>query len=75
MGCLANPKILTIVTSLCACASFAFLCIAVGTDYWLYAMERAETNKTKPTVYRSHSGLWRKCMYEGWWTLLIVYLL
>ncbi len=66
MGCCGRKKLLMIMTSVCACASFAFLCIAVATDYWLYCEEKTEvfpngTYHTKRTI----TGLWRKCVEMG----------
>ncbi|ESO09520.1 hypothetical protein HELRODRAFT_190537, partial [Helobdella robusta] len=63
-GCWRNPKALTLATSMCACASFSFLCVAVATDYWLYAEDRIEfTNQTGYYV-KTYNGLWRKCTLD-----------
>ena len=50
-----------ITTSVCACASFAFLCIAVATDYWLYMFERHTTDNGTTSYNSTYTGLWRKC--------------
>ena len=67
MGCCGKRKLLMIMTSVCACASFASLVIAVATDYWLYMTERV-ANNTEGTVtieMRTTAGLWRKCIEIG----------
>ena len=64
MGCCNKKKLLMVSTSVCACASFAFLCIAVATDYWLYALERIKENENT-TIMHTHTGLWRKCVTYG----------
>ncbi|XP_041362224.1 voltage-dependent calcium channel gamma-5 subunit-like [Gigantopelta aegis] len=71
MDCCSKKRLLTIMTSVCACAAFGLLCIAVATDYWLYTRERlkkdSEYNTTIPATYRSvYSGLWRKCEDKGY---------
>lgn len=65
MGCCNKKKLLMVATSFCACASFAFLCIAVATDYWLYALERIKENNGSTTIRHTHTGLWRRCFTEG----------
>ncbi|RUS82730.1 hypothetical protein EGW08_009510, partial [Elysia chlorotica] len=32
-------RLLTVMTSVCACAAFGLLCISVATDYWLFTKE------------------------------------
>ncbi len=66
MGCCGKKKLLMIMTSVCACASFAFLCIAVATDYWLYAVEKIEVHANgSMETKRTMTGLWRKCVEYG----------
>ena len=65
MGCCDKSKLLMLTTSLSACASFAFLCIAVATDYWLYTKERVTTSNGSTTYMETYTGLWRKCSKDG----------
>ena len=67
MGGLCNSrKLLTFTSSVCSCVSFAFLCVAVATDYWLSSVERVSNlNGTKETFLNTTAGLWRKCMRQG----------
>ena len=53
------------MTSVCACASFAFLCIAVATDYWLYAVEKVLSENGTASYMKTITGLWRKCVDDG----------
>ena len=55
------------MTSLCACASFAFLCIAVATDYWLDTKERVQDASLiqNDSYMYAHTGLWKKCVTDG----------
>lgn len=52
-----------LLTALCSGFSFLSLCVAVVTDYWLYATERV-TNENGTTLKNTSTGLWRKCV-EG----------
>ncbi|ELU09240.1 hypothetical protein CAPTEDRAFT_156450 [Capitella teleta] len=53
-----------LTTSISACASFAFLCIAVATDYWLHTRERnAPVNGTNSYTL-TYTGLWRRCKFD-----------
>jgi hypothetical protein len=62
----ASKKLLMITTSICACASFAFLCIAVATDYWI-DMQELQTMKNLSTNHlKTYTGLWRRCEVTGW---------
>ena len=69
--CCSKKRLLTSMTSICACAAFGLLSIAVSTDYWLFTVEKVkrEGNTTATDdgiVYETvYSGLWRKCMIEG----------
>ena len=66
MGCCGKKKLLMIMTSVCACISFAFLCIAVATDYWLFAIERVTEHANGTADYkRTITGLWRNCVFNG----------
>lgn len=65
MGCCGKKKLLMIMTSVCACASFAFLCIAVATDYWLYAIEKVQDVNGSFVQMKTITGLWRKCVDDG----------
>ena len=66
MGCCGKKKLLMIMTSVCACASFAFLCIAVATDYWLFAIEKVTDYSNGTADYKlTITGLWRKCVVNG----------
>ena len=65
MGCCGKKKVLMIMTSICACASFAFLCIAVATDYWLFAIERVMDENGTSKEMHTYTGLWRKCILDG----------
>ncbi|KAK2161606.1 hypothetical protein NP493_1571g00023 [Ridgeia piscesae] len=71
MSC-GSKKLLVIMTSVCACASFAFLCIAVATDYWLYAKERVFDANQSATYMKTFTGLWRKCVEDGRWRGLVL---
>lgn len=67
MGCCGKRKLLMIMTSVCACASFASLVIAVATDYWLYMTEKMPNN-TEGTSFieqKTTAGLWKKCIEMG----------
>ena len=65
MVCGGKKNILMVMTSICASASFAFLCIAVATDYWLFAKElRTAANGTN-FYENTYTGLWRKCSANG----------
>ena len=67
MGCCGKRKLLMIMTSVCACASFASLVIAVATDYWLYMTEKL-SNNTEGTSFiemKTTAGLWKKCIEIG----------
>jgi hypothetical protein len=74
MGCCGKKKLLMITTSVCACASFAFLCISLATDYWLFMSEKVkefERNGTK--LYKhTNTGLWRKCVVDGRFFIIII---
>ncbi|CAG5131525.1 unnamed protein product, partial [Candidula unifasciata] len=65
MDCCTKRRLLTVMTSVCACAAFGLLCISVATDYWLFTKEKTkEAVGNKSVKYRSvYSGLWRKCNY------------
>ncbi|KAK3760669.1 hypothetical protein RRG08_010642 [Elysia crispata] len=39
MDCCTKRRLLTVMTSVCACAAFGLLCISVATDYWLFTKE------------------------------------
>jgi len=65
MGCFGDRKSLAVMTSISACASFAFLSIAIGTDYWLHATERIIDSNQTVTLMTSHNGLWKKCTIDG----------
>ncbi|GFS01910.1 voltage-dependent calcium channel gamma subunit [Elysia marginata] len=39
MDCCTKRRLLTVMTSVCACAAFGLLCISVATDYWLFTRE------------------------------------
>ena len=56
-----------ITTSICACAAFIFLCVAIATDYWLNMIElRKAENSANVTRHYTYAGLWRRCNYtEG----------
>ncbi|ESO87433.1 hypothetical protein LOTGIDRAFT_64100, partial [Lottia gigantea] len=60
-------RFLTVMTSFCSGAAFGLLCIAVGTDYWLYTKEKtAEADFNNTVRYKSvYSGLWRVCRMKG----------
>jgi len=62
-----DRKALTVMTSLFACLSFAFLCIAVATDYWLYAIELVTDSNLTTSFQYTHSGLWKQCVTTGKW--------
>ena len=68
MGCWGKKKLLVIMTSLCACAAFASLCIAVATDYWLYAIEKIKHPNGSVSYNKTFSGLWRQCWDDGRYT-------
>ncbi|KAK2169399.1 hypothetical protein LSH36_10g05008 [Paralvinella palmiformis] len=61
MGCCSKKNVLTVMTSTCASASFAFLCIAVATDYWLHAKELKQAANGSQFYEYTYTGLWRKC--------------
>lgn len=66
MDCCSKRRILTSMTSVCACAAFGLLCIAVATDYWLFTSEKFSGNGTARALYTHvYSGLWHKCQYKG----------
>lgn len=69
MGCCGTRKLLMIMTSICACASFAALVIAVATNYWLFMTEKItnQTDATGNTFYemKTTTGLWTKCVEIG----------
>ena len=71
MGCCGKKKLLMVMTSVCACASFAFLCIAVATDYWLYAVEKVFDANGSAIYMKTITGLWRKCVDDGEFNLHI----
>ncbi len=60
-----DRQVLTGLTALSACVSFAFLCIAVGTDHWLYATELVTDANQTTSRMRTHSGLWKYCQLDG----------
>ncbi|XP_076458420.1 voltage-dependent calcium channel gamma-7 subunit-like [Babylonia areolata] len=70
MDCCTKKRLLTSMTSVCACAAFGLLSIAVATDYWLFTSERKKdapsgVNSTLGPVYiHVYSGLWRRCQYK-----------
>ena len=64
-GCCGNRRSLTVVTTCCAVASFAFLCIAVATDYWLHAFELVFDVNNTAKYMETTSGLWRKCVVDS----------
>ncbi|PVD38737.1 hypothetical protein C0Q70_01359 [Pomacea canaliculata] len=65
MDCCSKRRILTSMTSVCACAAFGLLCIAVATDYWLFTSEKFSGNGTARALYTHvYSGLWHKCQYK-----------
>ncbi|KAI8794028.1 hypothetical protein BgiMline_005925 [Biomphalaria glabrata] len=67
MDCCTKRRLLTVMTSVCACAAFGLLSISVATDYWLFTKEKAKEtpgNKTVGAKYKCvYSGLWRRCKY------------
>ncbi|XP_076457716.1 voltage-dependent calcium channel gamma-7 subunit-like [Babylonia areolata] len=70
MDCCTKKRLLTSMTSVCACAAFGLLSIAVATDYWLFTSEKKkdaakENNGTAGAIYYLHgfSGLWHQCLY------------
>lgn len=65
MGCCEKTKLLMLTTSLSACSSFAFLCIAVATDYWLHTKERGVMSNGTNSYSETYTGLWRKCTKDG----------
>ena len=68
--CKKKSRVL-ILTSICSCASFACLCIAVATDYWLYATERVLHSNGTFMYKNTTTGLWRKCVEDGTSTWLV----
>lgn len=67
MDCCTKRRLLTSMTSVCACAAFGLLSIAVSTDYWLFTSEKNKDNGTVPGAVYTHvySGLWHRCEYKG----------
>ena len=66
MDCCTKKRLLTSMTSVCACAAFGLLSIAVSTDYWLFTSEKNKDNGTVGAVYTHvYSGLWHRCEYKG----------
>ena len=58
----SNKKLLMITTSVCACASFAFLTIAVATDYWIKMTElKTDGGVNGSTRDITNTGLWNRC--------------
>jgi len=53
-----------ILTCFTSSVSFACLCIALVTDYWLYATERVTNENGTVVLKNTSTGLWRKCV-EG----------
>ena len=61
----ASKKLLMIATSICACASFAFLCVAVATDYWIHMTELKTTDNGTYAHLNTSTGLWKRCEIDG----------
>ena len=72
MDCCTKKRLLTCMTSVCACTAFGLLSLAVATDYWLHTDEKV-ANATASMVYNHvHSGLWTRCMFRSKYSLVIL---
>src|SRR6218665_3454340 len=61
-----KKQVVLVLTSICSGASFGCLCIGVATSYWLYAVERVPNENGTIYLKATTTGLWRKCVENGW---------
>ncbi|XP_072125616.1 transmembrane protein 114 [Mobula birostris] len=59
-------RFLSVFVALTGAISFAFLVVAIGTDFWyIIDASKLETFSNSTHHLSSHSGLWRTCKFES----------